>query len=89
MHECKNLRLSTDHWYEIQSQSAGYLQATTFDVKNISMLRYVPWNVVMILLCFVYFWYNYQTLLDSCDLFTNIIQGCLTGTGAILWSPKC
>ena len=27
--------------------------------------------------------------LDSCDLFTHIVQGYSTGTGAILWLPQC
>ena len=30
-----------------------------------------------------------QFLTDSCDFVTHIIQGCLTGTGAIMWLPQC
>ena len=26
---------------------------------------------------------------DSCDLFTHILQGYFTGTGAITWLPQC
>ena len=27
--------------------------------------------------------------MDSCDLFTHILQGWFTGTGAIIWLPQC
>ena len=27
-------------------------------------------------------------LIDSCHIFTHILQGCFTGTGAILWLPS-
>ena len=32
---------------------------------------------------------GYQYLLESCGLFTHILQGCFTGTGAIIWLPQC
>ena len=38
-----------------------------------------------VLLYFVWFRLYHQFYVDSCDLFTHIIQGCFTGTGAIIW----
>ena len=30
-----------------------------------------------------------SVLVDSCDLCNHILQGCFTGTGAIMWLPQC
>ena len=49
-----------------------------------------PMTMPMVLLCFVLFWFvYYQFLKDSCLPFVHILQGCFTGTGAIIWLPLC
>ena len=41
-------------------------------------------KIYTVLLCLVFLW----LFLDPCDQFTFIIQGCFTGTGAIIWLPQ-
>ena len=41
------------------------------------------------LLCLFLLWLCYHLLINSCDVFTYILQGCFTGTGAIIWLPHC
>ena len=35
------------------------------------------------------FWLSCRPLRDSHDVFTHILQGCFTGSGAIIWLPQC
>ena len=43
------------------------------------------------LFCCALFWFGYftQFLVDLCDNFTHILQGCFTGIGAIVWLLQC
>ena len=43
----------------------------------------------MVVLCFVLLWLCCDLLIDLCDLFAHILQGCFTGIGAIIWLPQC
>ena len=48
-------------------------------------LKYIPGDKYMVLL-----WAYYQFLeVDPCDVFSQILQGCFTCTGAITWLPQC
>ena len=58
--------------------------------NRISMIsECIPWNIHIVLFCFVLLWLRHGCLVDLCDAFIQILQGCFTGTGAILWLPQC
>ena len=40
-------------------------------------------------LCFLLLWLCHQFWMDSYELFIHILQGCCTGTGAIIWLAQC
>ena len=39
--------------------------------------------------CCALLWLCHKFPVDMCDLFTHILQGCFTVTGAIIWLPQC
>ena len=44
-------------------------------------------NILLIFALFISF--SYKLFVDSCDLFTHIIQDFFTGIGAIMWLSQC
>ena len=69
--------------WTFSEQPAGTLVNMSIDSK----LRK---DIHMVLLCFVLLWlYHELWWVDLCGLFTHILQGYFTGTGAIIWLPQC
>ena len=51
-------------------------------------LKYTPYDIHTVLLCFVLLWLYWDSLLDSCELFTHQIQGYFIGIHHVVTSPQ-
>ena len=53
----------------------------------LSSLQYIPQNMLIEMLCLLFVWLYYEVFVDSCDLFNDILQVCLTGIVNIVRAP--
>ena len=76
-------------WYDILKEVMKFHCGQYIPKFIVITVEYIPYNMHMVLLCFVLLWLWYQFIVDSCSVFIHILQGCFTGTWAIIQLPKC
>ena len=79
--------------YNIQIEKREWVMGKNIITPEIIIFcyygHYIPWNMHIVLLCFVLLWLYNEFLVDLCVQFIHILQGCFTDTGAIMWLPQC